>query len=115
MSYIVENIERKGKIACYKQFLLFSQSFSQLYNISIVGQNTALCGNGLRSIGQDLNHDLKVKFCLLTWVNNPGHHAPFCFKIFSEIRASAARNLHQNVCFTFSYGFKFAVKWFELK
>ena len=27
----VENIVRKGEIACYKQFLLFSQYFPQLY------------------------------------------------------------------------------------
>ena len=29
--YRVENIVRKGKIACYKQLLLFSQCFPQLY------------------------------------------------------------------------------------
>ena len=29
--YKVENIVRKGEIACFKQFLLFSQCFSQLY------------------------------------------------------------------------------------
>ena len=27
----LENIKRKGEIACYKQFLLFSQCFPQLY------------------------------------------------------------------------------------
>ena len=27
----VDNIVIKGEIACYKQFLLFSQSFPQLY------------------------------------------------------------------------------------
>ena len=31
MPYRVENIVRKGKIACNKQFLLFSQCFPQLY------------------------------------------------------------------------------------
>ena len=31
MPYSVENIVRKGEIACYKQFLLFSQCFPQLY------------------------------------------------------------------------------------
>ena len=31
MPYGVENIVRKGKIACYKQFLIFSQCFPQLY------------------------------------------------------------------------------------
>ena len=46
MSYRVENIVRKGEIACYKQFLLFSQSFLQLY-ISLLHQNAALCGIGL--------------------------------------------------------------------
>ena len=35
---------RKREIDCYKQFLLFSQCFPQLY---IVCQNAALCGNGL--------------------------------------------------------------------
>ena len=32
--YRVENIARKGEIACYKQFLLFSQCFPQLYIFS---------------------------------------------------------------------------------
>ena len=31
MPYRVENIVRKGEIACHKQFLLFSQCFPQLY------------------------------------------------------------------------------------
>ena len=34
---------RKGEIASYNQFLLFSQSF---LNISYIRQNVALCGNG---------------------------------------------------------------------
>ena len=38
---------RKGEIACYKQYLLFSQCFPQLY-ISLVHRNAALCGNGLK-------------------------------------------------------------------
>ena len=38
---------RKGEIACIKQFLLFSQCFPQLYNLSLVRQSAALCGNGL--------------------------------------------------------------------
>ena len=37
---------RKGEIACYMQFLLFSQCFPQLY-IFIVRQNVLVCGNGL--------------------------------------------------------------------
>ena len=41
-----KNIVRKGEIACYKQFLLFSQCFPPLY-ISLVCQNVALCGNWL--------------------------------------------------------------------
>ena len=36
---------RKGEIACYKQFLLFSQCFPQLY--ILMRQNVALCGNDL--------------------------------------------------------------------
>ena len=32
--YRGKNIVRKGEIACYKQFLLFSQSFPQLYIFS---------------------------------------------------------------------------------
>ena len=32
--YRIENIVRKGEIACYKQFLLFSQCFPQLYIFS---------------------------------------------------------------------------------
>ena len=42
--HIVENIVRKGEIACCKQFLLFSQCFPQLY--ILVRQNAVLCGNG---------------------------------------------------------------------
>ena len=34
VSYRVENIVRKGGIAFYKQFLLFSQCFPQLYIFS---------------------------------------------------------------------------------
>ena len=45
MPHSVENIVRKGEIACYKQFLLFSQCFLQL--ISLVRQNVTLSGNGL--------------------------------------------------------------------
>ena len=44
MQYRVENIMRKGEIACYKQFLLFSQCFNSY--ISLMHQNAALCGNG---------------------------------------------------------------------
>ena len=43
--YRVENIVRKGEIACYKQFLLFSQCFPQLF--ILMRQNAALCDNGL--------------------------------------------------------------------
>ena len=31
VTYRVKNIVRKGEIACYKQFLLFSQCFPQLF------------------------------------------------------------------------------------
>ena len=34
VSYMVENIVRKGEIACYKQFLLFWLCFLQLYIFS---------------------------------------------------------------------------------
>ena len=34
MPYRVENSVKKGEIACYKQFLLFSQCFLQLYIFS---------------------------------------------------------------------------------
>ena len=37
---------RKGDIACYKRFLLFSQCFPHLY-ISLVCQSVPLCGNRL--------------------------------------------------------------------
>ena len=46
MPYRVENKERKGEIACYKQFPLFSQCFHSY--ISLVQQNAALCGNGIK-------------------------------------------------------------------
>ena len=36
MSYRIENIVRKGEIACYKQFLLFSQCFPLLDIFSVV-------------------------------------------------------------------------------
>ena len=39
---------RKGEIACYKQFLLSSQCFPQLYISE--HQNVALCGNGLNTV-----------------------------------------------------------------
>ena len=45
MSYRVENIVRKGEIACCKQFLL-SHIYFHSYK-SIEHQNAALCGNGL--------------------------------------------------------------------
>ena len=49
----VENIMRKGEIACYKKFLLFLQCFPLLYNFS-----AALCGNGLSLvlIGNSFSH-----------------------------------------------------------
>ena len=37
---------RKGDIACYKQFLLLSQCFPQLYILN-ASKCAALCGNGL--------------------------------------------------------------------
>ena len=42
---MVENIVRKGEIACYKQFLLFSKCFPQLYIFS--ESKCGLCGNEL--------------------------------------------------------------------
>ena len=47
---MVENIVRKGEIACHKQVLLFSQCFPQLY-ISLVRQNAALCATAQISTG----------------------------------------------------------------
>ena len=43
---------RNGEIACYKQFLLFSQCFPQLYTVSFVHQNAVLCKNGLLNYEQ---------------------------------------------------------------
>ena len=40
----MENIVRKGEIACYKQFLLYHNVFHSY--ISLVRENAALCGNG---------------------------------------------------------------------
>ena len=45
VSYRVENIMRKGEIACYKQFLLFSQCFLQ--HKFLGRQKASLCRNGL--------------------------------------------------------------------
>ena len=65
---------RKGEIACYKQFLLFSNCFPQLYIFS-----ASKCGNGLTLqkqnfrpvqigstvfVGDIINVTLKMKFCL---------------------------------------------------
>ena len=53
---MVENIVRKGEIACYKQFLLYSQCFLQFY--ILVYQNAALCGNGLMICNPDLRQPI---------------------------------------------------------
>ena len=53
---------RKGEIACYKQFLLFSQFFLHLY-IFLVCQNAALCGNGLNDL-QEVSVQGYEKQCL---------------------------------------------------
>ena len=50
VQYRTENIVRKGEIACYKQFLLFSQCFHFHSFISLVRQNAALCGEKLMDI-----------------------------------------------------------------
>ena len=42
---MVENNVRKREIACYKQFLLFSQCFLQLYIFS--ASKCTIVGNGL--------------------------------------------------------------------
>ena len=55
----MENIVRKGEIAYYKQFLLFSHYVFQSY-ISLVHQNAALCGNGL-STKQQQNQSKNAK------------------------------------------------------
>ena len=47
MPYKVGNIVRRGEIACYRQFLLFSQFLFHTY-LSLVSQNVAMCGNGLK-------------------------------------------------------------------
>ena len=47
---------RKGEIACYNQFLLFSQCFQDL--ISLVHQNAILCGNGLNLV----DHEFSTSF-----------------------------------------------------
>ena len=47
-SYRVENIVRKREITCYKQFLLFSQYFPQLYSFN--ASKCGIVGNGLNSI-----------------------------------------------------------------
>ena len=52
---MVVNVVRKGEIACYKQFLLFSLSFPQL--ISLMRQNSRLCGNGLNTLQRNRQLD----------------------------------------------------------
>ena len=57
----VENIGRKREIACYKQFLLFSQCFPQLYIFSASKcQNDALCGNGLKVLNSTLRRIVHI-------------------------------------------------------
>ena len=67
----MENIVRKGEIACNKQFLLFSQCFPQLYICSVT-KNAVLCGNGLRALSPLLlrrrDHDVKVGSNRSTWM-----------------------------------------------
>ena len=59
----VENIVRKGEIACYKQFLLFSQCFPQLCILTV--SNAALCGDGLK--GENANARSYLCISLITW------------------------------------------------
>ena len=90
----VENIVRKGEVACYKQFLLFRQCFPQLYTVSLVCQNVALCGNGFT---------LYQSHALMTLTNRPyenivgtGENAgnqhfllfPQCFLTFQRLNSS---------------------------
>ena len=49
---------RKGEIACFKQFLLFSR-FRQLY--IFVRQNAALCGNNQVNTNQKVSEKSKLK------------------------------------------------------
>ena len=54
----VENIVRKGEIACYKQFLLSDNVFHSY--ISLVCQNAALCGNGLNQSLERTMAELRI-------------------------------------------------------
>ena len=57
---MLENIVRKGEIACFKQFFLFSKCFSQL--ISLVRRNAALCG--WKRLKELIFHDLERLFVM---------------------------------------------------
>ena len=63
----VENIVRKGEIACHKQFLLFSQCFPQLYIFS-----TSKCGIVWKWVNHSSNKPLFSHVfstsCLITCV-----------------------------------------------
>ena len=66
---MAENIVKKGEIACYKQFLLFSHCFPQLYmQHCVVMQNAALCGNGLIALRKK-HHERRRKKMLVTIIS----------------------------------------------
>ena len=68
MPYRVENIVRKGEIACDKQFLLFSQCFTHLYIFS--ASNAALCGNGLKISVMSFSKGLTLHITVLSFNNS---------------------------------------------
>ena len=61
MSHRVENIVKKGEIACYEQFLLFSQCLPHLHVFSA----SKLCGNGLKHLLKVIDPRLARQF--RTW------------------------------------------------
>ena len=63
---------RKGEIACYKQFLLFSRCFPQLYIVKM-RQNAALFGNGLTTLEKKHFRNVEGKG------GNVGYHRSFLF------------------------------------
>ena len=70
--YRVENIVRKGEICLFQAISPFSHNIFQSY-ISLVRQNTALCGNGLKSY-----NNLCI-FARIFYVNMESFMTPTCF------------------------------------
>ena len=74
MPYRVDNIVRKGEIACYKQFLLFSLFSTAIYLYCVKMQHCVVMGSLLRQNAALCNNGLTLYYTIPTF-NNPGKEA----------------------------------------